>query len=1549
MITEEKKDTTKGILNKTVRLLGMRKLNTTLRSAVDDEDEDLTQTSFSQGSLSTKKDINMQMQTTTSILSSYEVPQYMLETDGTSKTTDTSTGHGIGVPVKRPTKNGKVTTHKLFISRDKRTILLSSSLGKSEVGGEVKSKSLFRRTSGSIETKNISKFSKSVDIANIDRIHRGQFSFKYPIASTSSRSIESTTALSIIYDNGMKSLDLIVQDVTEYEHVIKTINELMEQYDIARYKVHPDVLLAENVWLMQDKNLNEKASTSDICDMLHILSISMSKKEVTSVLKNYCDVQLGGKHSSLTLFQTAGFLSYLRKTIQGRKSDPLARVMKKIAGMGTVSVTDTSFSTEVNNERTGISTSSQDDTTNVTSQQNIVTAEALQKFLRFKQKEKKTTLSQAKALCLTYNKLANEKDPISEYMTKDALKIFLMNEENDIFNPMQTRIGRCDMTQPLSHYWINTSNNTYSGGVDAEDRKNILRKSNNKGLQFLHALYRGCRAIEVDVWDGGNAFQREPVVCQSLDVIAKDPDQVTLFVDVLAAIRSYLLSHKDAFPIILGIENHCSVPYQNVMGSHIFHVLDDMVHIPKGFVGVLPSPESLKGKVVIRSKRPDAIGENPATLFDDYDADNDFTTDQAAEIQNEVMSEPEFDAEKHGLQAGSLDVLSFISTAPEPVELSAKEIVSRAAMDAEKNKRSAELAESHAFECNVKASQAEKNVGSLLDRLGITVDQLDIIDKQRNTTEQASDELKIHTMVKGLFKKAKEDYEANYDADPSYYEALDTGVQVSQSMAEGDEGVEVEDFFSNEVGVAKKRYASAQAEANVAGNAASLALVNLQESILEVSEACEKLQEAQRYITDDHDAAKGAANDARTNREYANTAAQRQITVKELLRTRKEALQNAESVASTAAAESKISQARGKEAQARASKAQEIAETERNYAEMETKKEEDMEAKAATLHRRYMSTLGTEKVSRGRIDKISHSIKNIERRIREIENSPVFREDKQEWLRRRLDNGANTTPTSKVLIKHKQLTEERRALNDVLQDAIDSSDVNTRNNVQQDFDEATVQARKQSGIAAIARKQADKSVAISERLAEQAEEEADAANLRMIASEKAEIFVHRCEAEYESTIEQFNEANRAAKETDDMAMDSQIKADKLGNIAARNTMDEEKILQQKEIAERRAREKFEAAEKVKVRLDGRLAEAKRALDRSTEIFTLAKDEIAAETYRTNAAKHAEKNAAIARAQGVMLRNKANEAEEKSREAHNKYAEASAVLANALDYKKKKDKIKPLSLNLAKLILITSTKYKYWEKSLALPYMHLHNICEGLMVFLSERGPTEWFKWVEFNKKHLTRTFPSMAYRQVSSNYNPMIPWAMGCQLVAMNIQSSSGMTLLVDGRFRENGSTGYVLKPQRLLEKKVYMDEVEKESPKTLRLRVISGQNLPKPDCARKKSPIVCPRVKVIVYDGIPGKGSVQHTTKVVDKNGFNPVWDDEGATFNIASPSVAVVLFSVWDADEDTEKDYFIATSAIPFTCLRQGFRNIVLFDANRSRRGIYGSANLFVELSIQ
>lgn len=48
---------------------------------------------------------------------------------------------------------------------------------------------------------------------------------------------------------------------------------------------------------------------------------------------------------------------------------------------------------------------------------------------------------------------------------------------------------------------------------------------------------------------------------------------------------------------------------------------------------------------------------------------------------------------------------------------------------------------------------------------------------------------------------------------------------------------------------------------------------------------------------------------------------------------------------------------------------------------------------------------------------------------------------------------------------------------------------------------------------------------------------------------------------------------------------------------------------------------------------------------------------------------------------------------------------------------------------------------------------------------------------------------------MSSNFNPMICWMYGCQMAALNFQALGLATLLNLGRFLENGSVGYVLKP----------------------------------------------------------------------------------------------------------------------------------------------------------
>ncbi|KAL7571420.1 hypothetical protein ACA910_019180 [Epithemia clementina (nom. ined.)] len=67
-------------------------------------------------------------------------------------------------------------------------------------------------------------------------------------------------------------------------------------------------------------------------------------------------------------------------------------------------------------------------------------------------------------------------------------------------------------------------------------------------------------------------------------------------------------------------------------------------------------------------------------------------------------------------------------------------------------------------------------------------------------------------------------------------------------------------------------------------------------------------------------------------------------------------------------------------------------------------------------------------------------------------------------------------------------------------------------------------------------------------------------------------------------------------------------------------------------------------------------------------------------------------------------------------------------------------------------------------------------------------------WKRYNVRHLTRTYPKGG-RIDSSNYNPTLAWAVGCQLVALNVQTPDAPLTLNDGRFRENRKCGYILKP----------------------------------------------------------------------------------------------------------------------------------------------------------
>ncbi|XP_060140044.1 LOW QUALITY PROTEIN: 1-phosphatidylinositol 4,5-bisphosphate phosphodiesterase eta-2 [Globicephala melas] len=199
------------------------------------------------------------------------------------------------------------------------------------------------------------------------------------------------------------------------------------------------------------------------------------------------------------------------------------------------------------------------------------------------------------------------------------------------------------------------------------------------------------------------------------------------------------------------------------------------------------------------------------------------------------------------------------------------------------------------------------------------------------------------------------------------------------------------------------------------------------------------------------------------------------------------------------------------------------------------------------------------------------------------------------------------------------------------------------------------------------------------------------------------------------------------------------------------------------------------------------------------------------------------------------------------------------------------------------------------------------------------------QYLRFNQHQLSRIYPS-SYRVDSSNYNPQPFWNTGCQMVALNYQSEGRMLQLNRAKFSANGSCGYVLKPQCMCQG-VFNPNSEDPLPgqlkKQLVLRIISGQQLPKPrdSMLGDRGEIIDPFVEVEVI-GLPVDCSKEQT-RVVDDNGFNPMWE-ETLVFTVHMPEIALVRFLVWDHDP-IGRD-FIGQRTLAFSSMMPGYRHVYL-----------------------
>ncbi|XP_022621739.1 1-phosphatidylinositol 4,5-bisphosphate phosphodiesterase delta-3-A-like [Seriola dumerili] len=216
------------------------------------------------------------------------------------------------------------------------------------------------------------------------------------------------------------------------------------------------------------------------------------------------------------------------------------------------------------------------------------------------------SLIHAQSLILTYE--LNEWAQKNQFMTPNGFTMYMLSKENCVFNPEHARVYQ-DMRRPLAHYFISSSHNTYL------TKDQLTGDSSTE--PYIRALSHGCRCVELDCWDGDKG---EPVIYHGHTFTSKVP-----FVEVIETINEYAFK-ASPYPLILSLENHCSVEQQTIMAQQLQSILGDKL-LTKPLNGLnchnLPSPEDLKGKILVKGKKEHVVEECLLSASDFSSSDED--------------------------------------------------------------------------------------------------------------------------------------------------------------------------------------------------------------------------------------------------------------------------------------------------------------------------------------------------------------------------------------------------------------------------------------------------------------------------------------------------------------------------------------------------------------------------------------------------------------------------------------------------------------------------------------------------------------------------------------------------------------------------------------------------------------------------------------------------------------------------------------------------------------------------------------------------------------
>ena len=145
-----------------------------------------------------------------------------------------------------------------------------------------------------------------------------------------------------------------------------------------------------------------------------------------------------------------------------------------------------------------------------------------------------------------------------------------------------------DWTRPLNEYFISSSHNTYLTGHQ------LYGSSTTEG--YINVLERGCRCIEIDVWDGDDG---EPEVFHGYTLTKE-----ISFKDVCRAVGKHAFTTGGEGPVMISLECHAGPQQQKRVVEIMQKEWGDMLvqGIAPEDVAELPSPQALRRKILVKAK-----------------------------------------------------------------------------------------------------------------------------------------------------------------------------------------------------------------------------------------------------------------------------------------------------------------------------------------------------------------------------------------------------------------------------------------------------------------------------------------------------------------------------------------------------------------------------------------------------------------------------------------------------------------------------------------------------------------------------------------------------------------------------------------------------------------------------------------------------------------------------------------------------------------------------------------------------------------------------------